>query len=298
MDPSGAQGPDEERAGRTRERMRELLARLRSQVRPGAGSEAGRGAARRPLGPPGSGGAASRAFHLAVDEAGEVLVATGDHLVIGHSQSRGVDLPFLADVAPRHARLDCRESFHGGWEWALTPLTDERVELDGRPVGADGAALTDGARARLASNLRLRFLVPDPASKAAVLELGGGDCHGAQRVLLLGEGPSARARISGRRGAQIPVPGLAHEIAFFVDGGELVVRCDAGVRVWGSSPPATDVPGPRELRLPFPLRERCDLGLCAPRPAGRPPFGITVRPLASAPGGASGRSHRAPGGTS
>ena len=48
------------------------------------------------------------AFHLAIDEGGELYVHCGERLVLGHAHSESADLPVLADVGPSHVLLERR----------------------------------------------------------------------------------------------------------------------------------------------------------------------------------------------
>src|SRR5690606_32762713 len=56
------------------------------------------------------------AFLLRVDEGGEFLVVRSDTVSIGNLREGTADLPLLASMAGRHARLRRTMSFHGGVE--------------------------------------------------------------------------------------------------------------------------------------------------------------------------------------
>jgi len=217
-------------------------------------------------------------FHLAVDDGGEFLVASGSSLVLGHSRTRLADLPFLADVAPRHARLSCAESFHGGWVWTLESLAGNAATVDGAVVPPGGTELADGSEVALSQNLRFNVRVPDSASSSVVLELAAGaECSGAQRVLLIGPGPAGRVRIGARAGCTIPVAGLQHEIEMQLDGSRLRLVAPVGMRALGPGQSTASVLAEPELALPCPPSVRIDVVLDAPLP-GRPPFSLSIRP--------------------
>ncbi len=288
-------GPEAEepRAARTpaRGNLRALLAEMRADAAGSAGIVAGDAA--EPAPDPGDGGdeeappappprraTAGVRFELAVDDGGEFLVASGSPLLLGHSRSGTADLPFLADVAPEHARLACSESFHGGWQWTLEPLGGNAAARRGQPIAPAGDTLADGDEVDLAPNLRFRFRIPDPTSSSAVLEmLGGTDCGGAQRVLLLGPGAAGRIRIGARSRDTIRVPGLEHEIELRLDGDSLRLRAPVGMRALGPGQSTAGVSASQRVTLPCPPVERVDVVLDAPTP-GRPPFSFSVRPEA------------------
>jgi hypothetical protein len=231
----------------SREALRELLARLREPVQADAGANPGRPADARspdaePAGPAPSASPAPenrRAvnFLLALDNAGTFLVAAGRELALGHSRARRADLGFLADVAPLHARLSfSQETFHSAAAWSIAPLGSESVWVNGRPVPPEGRALLDGERIQLSKNLALRFRSVDPASSSAVLELEGGlECSGAQRVLLLVEGPAGRVRIGPGEHRTIRAPAQNPELELELERDELRLTCEQGLLPEGAS---------------------------------------------------------------
>ncbi len=271
--------PSEPAPGRVRRRraLSRILSRLRGETAAGGeGGELPGGAdpARPAPCPPreDAGAAPARLFHLEVDDVGGFLVAVGSPLRLGHSRGGRADLPFLADVAPVHARLAFRgESFHGGLSWTLEPEPGQAVEVGGRRLGSGPRELAAGERVRLAGNLGFRFRLPDPAGGAAVLELfEGAECCGAHRILLHGA-DSGRIRI-GPRGA-IRVPGLASGVELELSPAALVARCEAGFLALGDR-----APGGPQVELPFPPAERVDL-FVERAGGGRAPFGISIRPV-------------------
>ena len=214
-------------------------------------------------------------FHLAVDDAGEFLVALGDHLTIGHLRSDGAALRFLADIESEHARLERRESFHGGVEWTIAAIAGAHLLVNGAGFDAEARVLRHGDRIELARNLRFHFRLAELASSSALFDLeGAAECQGARRVVLLGQGPAGRLRIANKRGRAIVVADLEREVVLDLVDGELEVCCDAGVALVGT--------GPRERRD----RVRCALPPAQPicietwaRGPDRPPFALTLRPV-------------------
>src|SRR6185436_16521093 len=141
-----------------------------------------------------SGEPLAAAFLLSVDDAGAFLVCLREEIVLGHVQG-DADLPFLADVAPRHAVLRRATTFASGPVWSIEPVGRERVCVGGEPVSGR-RALASGDEIELAPNLALRFVLPVPASESALLELhAGAECLGATHVILFAEGSGGRLAI-------------------------------------------------------------------------------------------------------
>jgi hypothetical protein len=215
-------------------------------------------------------------LRLAVDDAGEFLVVVGERATIGHLRARDVTLPFLADVAAHHARLELVEDFHAGARWRIAPEPGARVEVAGREVPEIGSLLKDGDDVRLAANLSFRFVAKERGSASARLELSGGqECCGAPRILLLAPGSGGRARIGASSARLIPLPDVQHEIEIAADRGpaglSFSVRCAAGVQ--GTPREA----GEPEVRLALPLALAVTLTARARAP-GRPPFALVLSP--------------------
>jgi hypothetical protein len=211
-------------------------------------------------------------FLLTVDDAGQFLVALADGLTIGHARARAADLPFLADVGERHARLERCESLREGSSWSVVGLGRERVALDGRVLGAEGARLRDGQRLRLADNLELVFRVPDPASATVLLQAEHGvECQGARTIVLFASGAGGRLRIGAAAQRHVRVAALEHEIVLEREGCVLAVRCAAGV---------VAAAGRREERfeLALPPSGRVDLWI-GHSTGGRPPFALSIAPV-------------------
>jgi len=261
--------------------LRDLLAELRDAGAPSSSAAralpVGRGGPPRlaPLGPAPD----SLRFRLAVDDGGDLLAVAGPSLVLGHARAGSADIPLLADLESRHARLTYAESFHAGPVWRLEALASAPVRVEGREV-LGARSLNDGDLVRLAPNLEFRFSRPDPASATAVLELlHGAEAEGAQRVLLFVPGPTGRVRVGARTNRHVPVSGIEHEIELELErepgGAQLVVRCAGGVRSAGGPGLA---PASGEERVALPPRARVDLVLGA-RPSQRAPYGLSLLPL-------------------
>lgn len=134
-------------------------------------------------------------FLLWVDGVGGYLVCEADEVTLGqpvpHSQ---VDVPILADISRRHARIR-----RDGESYLIEPLRP--VRLDGRAI--EGVtSLVDGALIELGHGARLRFRRPHPLSATARLEFVSH--HRTQppvdAVILLAEscvlGPGADSHVS------------------------------------------------------------------------------------------------------
>lgn len=224
-------------------------------------------------------------FLLAVDDAGEFLVLVGESATVGHLRAHDVDLPFLADIDARHARLDLVEDFHEGARWRIAPVESASgpsappagaaVHVNGRAVGVIGTLLADGDEVRLAPNLAFRFVARDRGSSSARLELGGGsECLGAPRILLFAPGAGGRVRIGASTSRTVPLADLEHEIELGAErsrnGARISVRCSAGL-----TEPALTVTEP-EVRIALPLALSVTLTARARGPK-KPPFALIFR---------------------
>lgn len=225
--------------------------------------------------------AGAHRFLLAVDDAGEFLVAVGDTFRIGHLRAADVDLPFLADVASHAAVLRLVEDFHVGARWRIAPEEGATVVVNERAVGASGTVLADGDEVRLARNLAFRFVAKERGTSAARLEFAGGiECCGAPRVLLLPVGDGGRVRIGNSAARTISLGDVEHEIELAADGAggnlTVTVRCVVGVAPVGGSaaPSASSEP---EARLALPLALQVTL-VARARPSGKAPFALIFRP--------------------
>jgi len=218
---------------------------------------------------------------LAVDDAGDFLVAVGDTLRLGHVRAADVELPFLADLPSHAAVLRLVEDFHAGARWCIAPLDGVRLAVNGREIGSAGSALADGDEIRLTQNFAFRFVAKERGTSAARLELAGGiECCGAPRVLLLPVGDGGRARIGNNAARTIPVGDVEHEIELAAEhsdrGTSVSVRCAVGVSTPGSGPAhgSTEL----EARLALPLRLQATL-VARARAAGKAPFALIFRPV-------------------
>ena len=102
-------------------------------------------------------------FMLWVDAVGGFLVCLAEEVTIGQAvPSVAVDVPVLADISSRHARI--RRSGEG---YLIDAIRD--VRLDGRPAATVGS-LGDGSRIELGEGVRLLFRRPHALSATARLE--------------------------------------------------------------------------------------------------------------------------------
>ncbi len=132
---------------------------------------------------------------LWVDAVGGYWVCLADEVVLGQPASGGggPDVPILADLSSRHARI--RRDGEGHLLEAL-----RQVRLDGRTVRGT-TWLSDGARIELGDGVKLLFRRPHPLSATARLEfVSHHRTHpGADGVLLLADscvlGPDARSHV-------------------------------------------------------------------------------------------------------
>jgi len=233
----------------------------------------------------GSGTELDRRFHLAVDDAGELLVAYGNTVTLGHARAEAADLGFLADLDPLHVRLYRTESFHTGPGWRIEPVRKQRIAIGGQLIDSGGAMLADGDEVQLSTNLAFRFCRPEAASGSALLELlHGAECEGASSILLFSPGEAGCIHISSSPGRHLRVPRLREEITLWIDGAELVVESREQLSATGVDA-ATQAPtdqGPGGLRVPCPSPWRIDFSVGSGA-GSRPPFGFSVRPVERSP---------------
>jgi len=207
-------------------------------------------------------------FLLSVDDAGAYLVALREELVLGHLQG-DADLPFLADIAVRHALLRRRTSFAGGPTWRIEPIAGECARVAGALL-VEPRDLASGDEVELARNLAFRFSLPDPASETAVLELlGGTECAGATHVILFAEGPGGRIGIGASRERHVRVPRPELELVLFWQAGRLFLVSEA--RISGAERNEAGI------SLPCPPARRC-VASVAPESSSRAPFGLAIEP--------------------
>ena len=158
--------------------------------------------------------AASERFLLWVDAVGGYLVCLSSEVVIGQVGGAGVDIPILADLSRRHAKIR-RDESEG---YVLEPLHPVRVDAE---EVVDPVALHDGDEIEL-GRVRLRFRQPHPLSCTARLEFVS--THRTQptadAVLLMAEscvlGPSQQNHIVCRD--------FENDIVLFRRDGELHCR--------------------------------------------------------------------------
>jgi hypothetical protein len=103
-------------------------------------------------------------FLLWIDAVGGFWVCLADEVVLGRPEQPrgGPDVPILADLSARHARI--RRDHEG---YVIEALRE--VRLDGRPV-RPATWLADGNRIELGEGVRLLFRRPHPLSATARLD--------------------------------------------------------------------------------------------------------------------------------
>lgn len=171
-------------------------------------------------------------FLLRVDEGGEHLVLRTESFSIGNLREGLADLPLLANLATRHARIERRMSFHGGME--------DRIHAEGGELRVAGVpcashVLAGGDVVQLAG-LRMRYELPSRRSLTAGLRLlGGFTVAGTDSVLLLKDrGRDGRILIGRARDAHVIVASAQAEVELHATrDGQLMVRCEAGGAVDG-----------------------------------------------------------------
>jgi hypothetical protein len=259
--------------------LRRILSRLRSAI---AGSER-LAAVAVPLEDPRfvkPGEPLEQAFLLSVDDAGAYLVSLREELSLGHLRGAS-DLPFLADVAPKHAVLRRASGFAAGPTWSIEPIAGECVRVGGQRA-TERRDLAPGDEVELARNLAFRFELPDPASETALLELlAGAECLGAAHVILFAEGNGGRLGIGAGRERHVRVPREGLELELVRRAGRLYLTSEA--RLHGAEP------GEGGLSLPCPPPRRFVVSV-ASEAAHPAPFSLAIEPAEVRRGPDPGRS--------
>jgi hypothetical protein len=101
-------------------------------------------------------------FVLWVDAVGGYWVCLGDEVVLGQAGPPGADVPLLADLSARHARIR-----RDGEGYLIEAFRE--VYLEGRKVD-HLALLSDGNRVQLGTSVRLLFRRPHALSATARLD--------------------------------------------------------------------------------------------------------------------------------
>jgi hypothetical protein len=165
-------------------------------------------------------------FVLWVDGVGGYLVCQGNEVTLGQPvPGSHVDVPILADVSRRHARI--RRDGENYLLHALRPL-----KVNGRAIDTS-TTLTDGAMIELGHGVKVRFRVPHPLSRTARLDFISH--HRTQPstdgVLLLAEscvlGPSATSHVV--------CPNLSAEVVLFGQGEQLHCRAAGTFQIDGAT---------------------------------------------------------------
>lgn len=170
-------------------------------------------------------------FVLRVEEHGDWLVHPGEALLLGASTGGVADLPVLAAISSRHARIDRTPEGH-----CLIPLDGKEVQRNFRPVKA-AQVLEHGDRIRLGRSLEFIYRRPIAENRTAVLEFEGDfTVHGCRRVVLFDEGGRGGGLVLGPAPkAHVALRGAERVELFRADQGEaaglLLGRSPKGVAV-------------------------------------------------------------------
>jgi hypothetical protein len=173
------------------------------------------------------------AFLLRVDEGGEYLVLRGESISIGNVREGRTDLPVLAAIAGRHARIQRSVSFHGGLQDSIIAEGGE-VRVGGAKVAQQ--TLHSGDRIQLGGSLQCQYAVPTSRSMTASLTLlAGFQVAGTDRILLLKDrGRDGRILLGPGKDVHVRVPAATGEVELFAHKtGQVRVRADGGGTIDG-----------------------------------------------------------------
>ena len=90
----------------------------------------------------------------------------------------------------------------------------------------------------------------------------------------IGVQAAPRDVLGARVNRHVPVRGLDHDVVLELDGDELIVGSEAGVRIYGQDPPSGGAP--TSIRITCPPARRIDI-VVGKAAAGRAPFGFSIR---------------------
>ncbi len=164
------------------------------------------------------------AFLLRVDEGGEFVVMRGESLTVGNVRDDTCDLPILANLAGRHARVTRSMSFHGGMQ--------DRILSERGPIAVRGREVSEhrlksGDRVALGTALELEYRIPSKRSLTASLSIRGGfQVCGTDRILLMKDrGRDGRILIGSAKDSHARVPNAEGEVEIFASkDGQVRVR--------------------------------------------------------------------------
>ncbi len=173
-------------------------------------------------------------YLLRVDEGGEFLALRGEAVTIGNLRDGRADLPILAALSARHARIERSMSFHGGMQDTLVAENGDVFVGGQRKLRH---LLQSGDRVQLGPSLHCSYRVPSRRSLTAELRLHGGiQAGGTDRILLQKDrGRDGRILIGPGDDVHVRVGSGQGEVEVYSDkAGRLLVRCDAGGTIDGA----------------------------------------------------------------
>lgn len=164
-------------------------------------------------------------FMLWVDAVGGFWVCMADEVLLGQPvRNQAVDVPILADISSRHARI-----VRDGEGYLIEAVRE--VRLNGRKVNKM-AALTDGSKIALGEGVRLVFRRPHPLSATARLDFVSHHRTqpSADAVLLMADscilGPNPQSHVVCRD--------WTDEVILFRHGEQLCCRTAGSLEIDGS----------------------------------------------------------------
>ncbi len=166
--------------------------------------------------PPSPSGSLER-FVLRIEEGPEALVWTADTLHIGNARNPSNHIALMANISSRHAILRREMSFHGGMTYSLQAESGKVCHVNGKRIRE--TRLNHRDEIQLGQDVLLRFLLPDPGSASALLEiLKGYHMDDIRKILLLkGPGRDGRLRIGNASRVHIQAPKADQVVDLYLD---------------------------------------------------------------------------------
>ena len=178
-------------------------------------------------------------FVLRIEEGPEALVWTTDTLHIGNARNSSNQIALMANISSRHAILRREMSFHGGMLYSIQAESGKDCHVNGNRIRE--MRLSHGDEIQLGQDVLLRFMLPDPGSASALLEiLKGYHVDDIRKILLLkGPGRDGRIRIGNTPRAHLQAPKADQVVDLYLecppDGSPaaLMAESESGIEVDG-----------------------------------------------------------------
>ena len=178
-------------------------------------------------------------FVLRIEEGPEALVLTEDTIHIGNARNPDNQIALMANISSSHATLIREFSFQSGVTYSLRAERGKDCRINGKRIRE--GVLIPGDEIQLGRDVHFRFLLPDPGSATAVLDiLKGFHMEDVRKILLMKRpGKDGRIRIGYSEKVHVLPPQADRIVELFFDdlGGSssstLMAKAEGGLEVDG-----------------------------------------------------------------